>query len=126
MSRIRGKDTKPELLVRKALWAAGLRYRLHAKGLPGRPDIVLPGRRLAMFVHGCFWHCHQGCAASHVPKTRTGFWAAKFERNVARDARVQEALRCAGWDVQVVWECEARDPVRLASHVDLVLARPRR
>lgn len=123
MSRIRGKDTKPELLVRQALWSAGLRYRLHVKGLPGSPDIVLPGRRIAILVHGCFWHCHDGCPASHIPKTRTSFWEAKFARNVARDARVHAALHEAGWEVIVVWECAARDPVQLAALAQQVKAK---
>lgn len=106
MSRIRGKDTIPEMRVRRALWASGLRYRLHDKRLPGTPDLVFPGRRAVVFVHGCFWHCHEGCPANRIPKTRTEWWAAKLNRNRARDAEVHSALEAAGWRVFVIWECE--------------------
>jgi DNA mismatch endonuclease, patch repair protein len=106
MARIRGKDTQPEMRVRRALWAAGLRYRLHDKSLPGRPDLVFPGRRMVVMVHGCFFHMHEGCANFRLPKTRTDWWAAKLARNRARDAEVRAALEAAGWHVIVVWECE--------------------
>lgn len=114
MSRIRGKDTQPEMTVRRALWAAGLRYRLHDKRLPGNPDLVFPGRRTVVFVHGCFWHCHEGCSNFRIPKTRTEWWAAKLARNKARDADVRAQLKAMGWDVVVIWECEAYDAKRLA------------
>ncbi|MFA7429561.1 MAG: very short patch repair endonuclease [Rhodospirillaceae bacterium] len=114
MSRIRGKDTKPELAVRRALWAAGLRYRLHDKRLPGRPDLVFAGRRTVVFVHGCFWHCHEGCVKFRIPKTRTDWWTAKLARNRARDTQVRAALEAAGWRVLVIWECEVADVKRLA------------
>jgi len=107
MARIRGTNTKPELLVRSALHRAGLRFRLHARGLPGRPDIVLARHRVVIFVHGCFWHRH-GCALSGEPRTRRGFWLGKFDRNVARDARNARALRRLGWRVLTVWECALR------------------
>lgn len=106
MSRVRGKDTKPEMAVRRALWAAGYRYRLHAKDLPGRPDIVFRSRKIAIFVHGCFWHGHEGCAGHRIPKSRSDWWAAKIARNKARDAEVREALKAMGWAVKVIWECE--------------------
>jgi len=121
MSRIRGKDTAPELAVRRALWAAGLRYRLHDKRLPGRPDLVFPSRRAVVLVHGCFWHCHEGCPAFRIPSTRREWWSAKLSTNVMRDARVQAQLQEAGWNVFVVWECEARDPVRLRELADSLL-----
>ncbi|EXI77125.1 MAG: Very short patch repair protein [Candidatus Accumulibacter appositus] len=114
MSRIRGKDTRPEMMVRHAFWEAGLRYRLHDKRLPGNPDLVFPGRRTVVFVHGCFWHCHEGCSNFRIPKTRTEWWAAKLERNKARDADVLAQLDGMGWDVVVIWECETADPKRLA------------
>ena len=106
MSGIRGRDTKPEVMVRKALFAAGLRYRLHCKSLPGRPDIVLPKSRCVVFVHGCFWHRHAGCKFAYTPKSNVPFWLAKFESNVRRDSLARTALRKAGWRVLVVWECE--------------------
>lgn len=109
MSRIRGRDTKPEMTVRRSLWAAGLRYRLHDKRLPGNPDLVFPGRRTVVFVHGCFWHCHEGCNNFRIPKTRTEWWAVKLARNKARDEAVRTALEAAGWRVIVIWECEVAD-----------------
>ena len=109
MSRIRGKDTLPELAVRRAFWAAGFRYRLHDRRLPGNPDLVFAGRRTVVFVHGCFWHCHEGCGNFRLPKTRTEWWAAKLARNKARDAEGCTKLRAAGWRVIVIWECEVAD-----------------
>ena len=106
MAGIKGRNTKPELKLRRLLHAAGFRYRLHAKGLPGRPDIVLPRYRAAIFVHGCFWHRHPGCRYATVPSSNTEFWDAKFGANVARDAGKEQALIAAGWRVLVVWECE--------------------
>ena len=110
MARIRGKNTKPEIIVRRTLHAMGKRFRLFRRNLPGRPDVVLPRHRLALFVHGCFWHRHEGCRLSSTPKTRTGFWIDKFTANVARDASNVEALRTLGWRVGIVWECETRKP----------------
>ena len=112
MSRIRGKDTKPEMLVRQYLHARGLRYRLHTKELLGKPDLVFSGLRTVIFVHGCFWHRHGGCRYFVVPKTRTDFWLNKIGRNVVNDERQQEELRNQGWRVLVVWECELRPPQR--------------
>lgn len=105
MSGIRGRDTKPELLLRRALHALGFRYRLHGRDLPGRPDIVLPRHRAVVFVHGCFWHRHAGCRYASTPATRPEFWANKFRKNVERDLRNQEALLATAWRVAVVWEC---------------------
>ena len=115
MSGIRGKDTRPEMLVRRALFAAGFRFRLHRADLPGSPDIVLPGRRVAIFVHGCFWHMHQGCRLARLPATRPEFWRGKLEGNVARDRWAVEALAADGWRVLVVWECATRGKKALGS-----------
>lgn len=111
MSRIRGTHTKPELLVRKGLHARGLRFRLHRRDLPGRPDLVLPKYRAVVFVHGCFWHAHT-CQKGRIPGTRSDFWRAKFEGNRKRDARSARALREAGWRVFKVWECQLATPAR--------------
>lgn len=113
MSRIKGKDTKPELRVRSLLHRLGYRFRLHAKNLPGRPDVVLPKYRTVVLVHGCFWHRHRGCRFCYVPKSRQEFWQAKFEGNVRRDSNVRRRLRSLGWKVLVVWECELRNTARL-------------
>jgi len=118
MARIRGRDTKPELLLRSLLHRSGLRYSLRAKGLPGRPDIVLPKYRTVIFVHGCFWHQHRGCPVAAMPKTRAAFWAAKFEANVRRDRVSRAELRRRGWRVIVVWECEVlKDPAGVLKRV---------
>ena len=120
MAAIRGHDTTPELLVRSALHRHGLRFRLHARDLPGRPDIVLPRHRTVILVHGCFWHRH-GCTLSSEPSTRRRFWNEKFARNVARDARNARALRRLGWRVLTVWECALRSkPVRERAIAGLV------
>lgn len=108
MSRIRGRDTRPELRLRSLLHRAGFRFRLHAKQLPGRPDVVLPKYRTVIFVHGCFWHRHPGCRNATIPSTRREFWQEKFDSNVSRDARNQAALEAAGWTVLTVWECELK------------------
>lgn len=121
MSRIRGRDTSPELRLRRLLHRVGLRFRLHAR-LPGRPDLVLPRHRIAVFVHGCFFHAH-GCRRSRLPKSNSEFWAAKFAGNTERDRRVVAALEAAGWSVLVLWECESLDPLKIWSFVHGVLAR---
>jgi DNA mismatch endonuclease (patch repair protein) len=107
MAAIRGKDTKPELVLRSALFARGYRYRLNCAGLPGRPDIKLTRHNAVVFVHGCFWHGHS-CLFFRLPKSNTGFWAAKIDRNRERDLRNYMDLRAAGWRVAVVWECALR------------------
>ena len=106
MAGIRGKDTKPELAVRRYLHRAGLRYRIHVKDLPGRPDVVLPKFRAVVFVHGCFWHQHRGCPLAAMPASNTSFWRDKLEGNRERDLRNSESLRRAGYRVFLVWECE--------------------
>jgi DNA mismatch endonuclease (patch repair protein) len=117
MRRVKGKDTSPELQVRKALTALGARYRLHRKDLPGSPDIVLPGRRLALFVHGCFWHGHDCARGARVPKANRDYWLAKVGRNRARDAASAQALTALGWRVETIWECELKQDLagRLAA-----------
>jgi DNA mismatch endonuclease Vsr len=122
MARIRGKDTGPELIVRRMLHAMGNRFRLHRRDLPGRPDIVLPGRRKVIFVHGCFWHRHTGCRFATMPTTRRDFWEAKLTGNRARDARNVAALRRAGWSVAVVWECQTRNAAALEARLSRFLA----
>jgi DNA mismatch endonuclease, patch repair protein len=109
MRRIRSRDSRPELRVRKLLFGLGYRYRLSLKSLPGRPDIVFTARRKAIFVHGCFWHVHQGCRLSHQPTTNKAYWSTKLQRNVARDRAAVDQLAQMGWDVQVIWECQTRD-----------------
>jgi DNA mismatch endonuclease (patch repair protein) len=113
MARIRAKDTKPELLVRRYLWAAGLRFRLHAKGMPGTPDIVLPRFRTAIFVNGCFWHRHSGCRYATQPKSNVDFWNKKFAINIARDTSKAEDLIAHGWKVLTIWGCETGDDCAL-------------
>ncbi|MCY3546047.1 MAG: DNA mismatch endonuclease Vsr [Gemmatimonadetes bacterium] len=109
MSRIRGRDTKPELIVRRIAHRLGFRFRLHRKDLPGCPDIVFPRYRAVIMVHGCFWHRHPECRYAYTPKTRVRFWQDKFENNVVRDRRNEVALRELGWRVLVIWECEVND-----------------
>lgn len=113
MAGIRGRDTKPELMIRRHLHAQGLRFRLVARDLPGRPDIVLPRWKVVVFAHGCFWHGHQNCTYFRLPKTRPEFWEAKIRRNAERDSDAIAKLRESGWRVAVIWECALRkDPGR--------------
>ena len=109
MSAIKSKNTKPEIKVRKILHSMGYRFRLHSKGLPGSPDIVLPKYKTVIFVHGCFWHRHENCKYASTPKTRQEFWEAKFRENINRDKLNQENLSSKGWKIIVVWECEIND-----------------
>jgi DNA mismatch endonuclease (patch repair protein) len=108
MSRIKGKDTKPELIVRKFLFSKGFRYRLHTKKLPSKPDIVLPKYNTVIFIHGCFWHGHEGCRYFVVPKTRTEWWLNKIHNNTTKDSASATSLREAGWKVLTIWECDLR------------------
>ena len=109
MSGIKGKNSRPEVLVRRVLFAMGYRFRLHRRDLPGTPDITMPGRRIAIFVHGCFWHMHKGCKYAKTPSTRAEFWAAKLQRNVERDQRAADDLAGMGWRVLNIWECSTRN-----------------
>jgi len=108
MRSVRRAHTGPELIVRKVLHGLGLRFRLQRRDLPGTPDIVLPKHHTAVFVHGCFWHCHSGCSKATMPKTRVDFWRDKLERNIKRDQAKEQALVAAGWRVLTIWECETR------------------
>lgn len=123
MRRVPRKHTTPELAVRRQLFSMGKRYRLHATHLPGSPDIVLSGIRLAIFVHGCFWHRHQNCRKCTSPKTREEFWRDKFQANIERDRRNIEALHALGWRTAVIWECETRDTTNLSARLER-LVRP--
>lgn len=114
MSRVKSKDTKPEMIVRRLLFSMGYRYRLHDARLPGTPDLVFAGRRKVVFVHGCFWHRHADCSLARLPKSRLDFWLPKLEGNKMRDRANQRLLRKSGWRVLVVWECELCDMKRLA------------
>lgn len=122
MSGIRGKDTKPELVLRRALHARGFRFRLHSKRVHGRPDLVLPRYRAVVFVHGCFWHRHEACRYTTTPSTRKDFWRAKFKANVARDEAVLGKLLEEGWRVATVWECALRKTHQVNAATDLLSA----
>lgn len=112
MSRIKGKDTKPEMLVRKFLFSNGFRYRLYDKKLPGKPDLVLPKYKTAIQIHGCFWHGHKGCKYFVIPKTRTKWWKKKIEGNIERDKIAEKELKSSGWKVIVIWECKLKPDKR--------------
>jgi len=126
MSRIRGRDTRPERLVRSLLHNMGYRFRLNRKDLPGKPDIVLPKYRTVVFVHGCFWHRHEGCKYAYMPKSRIEFWQQKFRRNVQRDREVKNALEKENWHVLYVWECETKDTKALALRLSSLIRNPQR
>jgi DNA mismatch endonuclease (patch repair protein) len=121
MRRVKGRDTTPELTVRRALTRLGARFRLHRKDLPGAPDVVLPGRRLVLFVHGCFWHGHDCARGARVPKQNRDYWTAKVARNRARDAANRAALDGAGWRVETLWECELKDLAALEERLRALL-----
>lgn len=125
MAGIRSQNTAPELAVRRIAHRMGLRFRLHRKGLPGRPDLVFPRHGLAVFVHGCFWHRHEGCRHASMPKSRTATWAGKFAANVERDARQQTALESLGWRVLVVWECETKNEAAVERRLAELIGRGR-
>lgn len=122
MSGIRGKNTKPELALRRALHARGFRFRLHSGKVHGRPDLVLPKHRAVVFVHGCFWHRHEGCRFTTTPSSRPEFWQAKFQANVSRDSAVRAILLEDGWRVATVWECALRKPDQVAASTELLSA----
>ena len=122
MRAVKAKNTGPELITRRLLHAAGLRYRLHDACLPGKPDLVFPSRRIALFVHGCFWHQHAHCPAATRPKSNSDYWNRKLDGNVARDARNRTALEAEGWTVIVIWECETAIANRLADLKESILA----
>ena len=122
MSKIRSKNTKPEMQVRSLLHALGYRFRLHRKDLPGSPDIVLPGRKTVIFVHGCFWHRHEGCPKTTMPATNRERWEIKFKKNTERDQCSQDALRQMGWRVVIVWECEVNNSEKLVEIITSKLA----
>lgn len=109
MTNIRSRDTRPELAIRRVAHRLGLRFRLHRRDLPGSPDLVFPGRRTVLFVHGCYWHRHSGCKFAYTPKSNVEFWQNKFQTNVARDVRVKRELEDGGWKVITIWECETKD-----------------
>jgi DNA mismatch endonuclease (patch repair protein) len=119
MARVRGKDTKPEMVVRRLVHGLGYRYRLHRRDLPGTPDLVFPGRHKVVFVHGCFWHRDPdpACKLARWPKSRLDFWKPKLEGNRARDLANQETLRALGWDVLVIWECELGNPASVSDRL---------
>lgn len=120
MSQIKGKDTKPEMLVRKFLFSNGFRYRLHDKKLSGKPDLVLPKHKTVIQVHGCFWHGHKGCKYFVIPKTRTRWWKEKIEGNIERDQIAEKELKSQGWKVIVIWECELKPGKREKTLASLV------
>ena len=124
MSRIRGRDTKPEMVVRKVAHRLGFRFRLHRRDLPGCPDLVFPRYRAVIMVHGCFWHRHPSCQYAYSPKTRVQFWQDKFESNMVRDRRNETALKELGWRVLVIWECETKDFEAVAERIKVHLRVP--
>jgi DNA mismatch endonuclease (patch repair protein) len=124
MRRVKGAGTTPERIVRRVIWRLGGRYRLNRADLPGKPDIVLPGRRLAIFVHGCFWHGHDCARGARVPKTNRDYWVEKVRRNKARDRAARAALEAAGWRVETVWECALKDPATFEARAAAWLTAP--
>lgn len=121
MSKIKGKNTKPEMIVRSMCHELGLRYRLHRKDLPGTPDLVFPKHRLCLFVHGCFWHRHSGCKYAYTPKSRLDFWLPKLAKNVERDINAQRALEVSGWRVSIIWECQTKNTDTLRTEIQKMI-----
>lgn len=117
MRAVRSKDTSAELIVRRILYASGYRYRLHVRELPGCPDIVFPGRKKAIFVHGCFWHGHDCARGARKPKANADYWQSKIEKNKARDGKTAAAFEAAGWRAEIIWECELRDKQSVRSRL---------
>jgi len=122
MSRIKGKNTKPEMLVRKFLFANGYRYKLNDKTLPGKPDIVLPKYKTVIFVHGCFWHGHKNCKYFVVPKTRTDWWLHKINGNIANDKKTSKSLKKEGWKIITIWECNLK-PAKVEKTLNTLLSK---
>nr|WP_040069359.1 very short patch repair endonuclease [Pseudomonas batumici] len=123
MSLVKGKNTRPEMVVRRLVYGAGFRYRLHGAKLPGKPDLVFAGKKKVIFVHGCFWHRHKNCALARIPKSNQEFWRAKLEGNQVRDESNLQKLSEAGWDALVIWECELRNLDALEQRIRLFLAK---
>lgn len=121
MARVRGKNTKPEMTVRRLIFSLGYRYRLHGKNLPGKPDLVFAGRHKVVFVHGCFWHRHKGCPLARLPKSRGEFWIPKLQANSERDQQNLKLLHEMGWETLTVWECELKDLDALADRIKCFL-----
>lgn len=121
MSRIRSKDTKPEKIIRSILHKQGFRFRINRKDLPGKPDIVLPKYKTVIFVHGCFWHRHEGCKYAYTPKSNIDFWNKKFSSNLQRDKNIQNKLRKSGWKVLTIWECEIKEIEKTPELLDSLL-----
>jgi DNA mismatch endonuclease (patch repair protein) len=120
MAAIKGRNTKPELATRRALHSRGFRFRLCVKNIPGRPDLVFPKFKAVIFVHGCFWHRHEGCKYCTTPSTRPDFWQSKFRQNIARDCTVRATLLSSGWRVSIAWECALRTPEQIETAADLL------
>jgi DNA mismatch endonuclease (patch repair protein) len=123
MAAVHSENTTPELAIRKLVFAMGYRYRLHVAGLPGRPDLVFPGRRKILFVNGCYWHRHRNCRYATTPKTNVEFWLLKFEANLRRDRANLKALRSLGWQVLTIWQCQLKNPDKLGKKIDAFLSR---
>ncbi len=123
MAAVHSENTTPELAIRKLVFAMGYRYRLHVAGLPGRPDLVFPGRRKILFVNGCYWHRHRNCRYATTPKTNVEFWLSKFEANLRRDRANLKALRSLGWQVLTIWQCQLKNPDKLGKKIDAFLSR---
>lgn len=121
MARVKGKDTKPEMTVRRLVHAMGHRYRLHRRDLPGSPDLVFGPKRKAIFVHGCFWHAHRGCSRARIPEANRDYWAAKLARNAERDAAALASLQADGWSALTIWECETADVDALTDRLERFL-----
>lgn len=124
MAKVRNRNTGPELLVRQVAHSLGLRFRLHRRDLPGSPDVVFPKYRIALFVHGCFWHQHYSCKRASRPKTNSEFWETKLERNIERDQKAVAELNRLGWRTAIIWECETKNLVRLRTQLELIFNLP--
>jgi DNA mismatch endonuclease (patch repair protein) len=124
MSRVRSRNTAPELIVRRTAHAIGLRFRLYRNDLPGTPDLVFPRWKAAIFVHGCFWHRHEGCRKATIPKSRLEYWQSKFERNVERDRRILSELRARGWRTLIIWQCQTEDSDNLTRRLSQFFGLP--